>query len=1133
MNFKRIISLFLCLIMLATCLIPLTACGGGKECKHIDADGNGKCDKCDKAVTIKCDVHVDADKNNKCDNCGQTVNTAPDGKTNYIVSVKTLGGMALEGVTLVIYGPDGGMVNFGQTDDKGLASFELDTKSGYTIRLDGVPDGYSVRSGDTPENRYPMDANGAQITLTSAPISEGGFKSKYTLGDVMYDFTLKDSTGKSYKLSDILKDKQTVMLNYWYTTCSWCVEEFPAVNSAYKNYSDKIEILAINDYPSDSAADVRNFPTTGYFEGEDKNLVFPFFKIGNDASDITLTKFDIPAEQRGYPTTVIIDRYGVVTMMHSGAIVDEGKWEKIFSHFTAEKYEQKLVDDPSILTPKEKPDIDWGGSDGIAANLNGSSDLVIEYKPDTNEYSWPFIPATVEGVNVVKPSNTAHGSFSILYADIQLKPGQAIMFDYFSSCEYSSDRLVVIVDKNDICSLTGENVGNITDNEDWEQCCAFVDPRPITETNKDDIVTYEVAFTYVKDDSGKAGDDTVYIKNLRIIDVDDIKTEACIIRDAVSDPTDDKSGFNTYVNYVLGADNYYHVGTADGPLLLANLLGFTNFDSVKTVSQRVMNEGELIINNVDRYNDWMVYANASSNATINGFTPVTPDLKEILDAYCNMYKNEVGKDSHEDLWLQLCVYYDVYGYDKDGNPTKHVEDPIKGLTTFSAFETDFKENPEIGDIATFTVTYDRPIMPRGLLYRFVPKTSGVYRINSHSQKEVHGWIFAGNSYDWMASGTQERIVLTDFEQEERYCPDLLVDTGNGNFVQDTNNVSLVAYMEADKEYFIDIAYSDLYEFSSFTFDIKYEGEAFSSFTMASPGPITYIENASGGMGQLIAIGIDYGFKVDPEDGISYAYQVLARDEKGVPTVWGEKIYADFSFPTIPITNTSIANLVNSGNKDLFNFTYSEYDEVAIKLVADIRNVGKEAIIAKWTADGEANAADLWATKNLDTILELVQKGEDVSTYPAEDVATAKEALEIGRYELKKSWGIEALGDVAEDWDNYDMDNVLKNGIYSADQETRAIQEEVMATIQLLWKDTYEIEDVEKGIYHGGGTNAYDDFKKYVDLMDDGSERVERQGCVAVTEELAELLGLLYSKYNFENVKHAWLKFCFYYKYLGA
>ncbi len=1124
MKLKRFISLILCVVMVAACLMPLTACN--KKCKeHIDSNADGKCDKCDAAVTVQCTQHIDANSDGKCDNCNQTVEVTPPpaGKTNYTVSVKTAGGMPLSGITVYVYNKDGFIVDFGSTNDSGISTITLDTASGYSVRLDGVPEGYTVLDGLTAETRYAMGPTGVQIPLISKPITEGKLQDEYLLGDVMYDFTITDIDGVAYKLSDLLKEKRMVMLNFWYVDCSWCNKEFPGLNDSYEKYSEKIEILAINDYATDTAVEVKQFPTTGTYE--DDNLTFPFFKI-SDTKSLTIGKFGGFGEgNTGYPTTVIIDKYGVICMIEQGAIVGESKWNKIFDHFTSDNYVQKLVEKAEDLTPAEKPDVEWGGSDGIKDSFV-SGDFDVTFRPEEgDEYSWPFVPTEKDGVQLVAPSNKSDNSYAILYADIALKPGQAVMFDYFASCQYSSDNLYIIVDGDDICALTGINDGDIATLADWEQCCAYVDPRPVTESNKDETVVYSVAFVYIKDTDTSEGDDAVYLKNLRVISVNEITTETYIIREAASKPTSDNGGYETYVSYVLGDDGYYHVTDKNGPLLLVNFLGYTNFDSYQTVSQRVMDAGQLMVNGVDKYNNWMVYANASANSAMYGFSPVTEELKEILVAYCNFYMNEAAKDPNENLWLQLCSFYDAYGQDKDGNPTPQVPDPIKGLTTISPFVIDPIENPDENTKEIYEVTYDRVVMPRGYLYKFTPSVSGVYRFTSRADQEMNGWIFTGSSLEWISTVDGEREVVADFEEEERFCPALNIDNGNGTFTRDMNNVSLIAYMVAGEDYYIDIAYYDLYAVGTFEFEVTYEGATKDVFAMASPGPITYIETATGDIGGLIALGIDYAFKED--NGVMYAYQVLERDASGEPTKWGEKLYADLYYPTIPFPSQSIEELAAIG---AFDFSISEIDRDAMVLLEDARINGKNAIITKWINEGNANARDEWTNRNLDNILLALQKGEDTSMFAQIDVAVAEEALEIGMLALKKELGLTIVGDESE-WVTYKMDDAL-NGNLSNDTQIREQQVAIIAGIDDYFNNIYKFNDVAKGIFHGEGKDETDTIQRYIDAMEEDASFPERMGCVALTQELSEILSQLYSKFNFDDVEHDFLKFCFYYKQLG-
>jgi hypothetical protein len=104
----------------------------------------------------------------------------------------------------------------------------------------------------------------------------------------------------------------------------------------------------------------------------------------------------------------------------------------------------------------------------------------------------------------------------------------------------------------------------------------------------------------------------------------------------------------------------------------------------------------------------------------------------------------------------LCAYYDSYGKNADGTPVAEFEDPIKGLSTHSAYKV-VEGKPNKVEYTGVN------IMPRGYLYEFIPTKTGVYRITSNSSsQEVDGWIFIGNDKTWIEFG--DRILYTSGDE---------------------------------------------------------------------------------------------------------------------------------------------------------------------------------------------------------------------------------------------------------------------------------------------------------------------------------------------------------------------------------
>lgn len=736
----------------------------------------------------------------------------------YTVSVKSAGGMKLEGVDIYIYADSTltDLKQYGETNAEGVATFTMDKSSDYAIVVSGAPKGYEV------EESYAFNGNSASITLKSSLVKDDSLSgATLALGDIMYDFTVMTAAGENVTLSEVLAEKKMVLLNFFFTTCGPCANEFPYMQEAYDMYQDDVAVIALDPLEQDEA--VAGYQTS-------MGLTFPMAACPAAWS----TTFSIS----GYPTSVIVDRYGMICLIEVGGITSLRPFTSIFETFTSDDYEQKLYNSVSELITNVKPTFEMDTSENVAAALN-STEYPITYRPeegDSAEYCWPFIATEKNGETCLKASNQEiDDSFAILYADVELKAGQAVGFDYLASSEYASDALVVIVDNEDIYQISG-----VSEVEEWKHCYPWV----ATEDG-----TYEVALCYLKDESGNVGDDTVYIKNMRIVDQSEIDTESFIPRLAATS----KDGFTyEYVDVVLNEkDNYYHVGHEDGPLLLANLMNYSQFNEEKSIWDLAY-DGTITVDGHSYYEDLVQYFNYASNSSYNGYCTVNAELAELLKIVADV----AGFDGTENEWLKICSYYQVYGSD-----TAQMEDPIKGLAPFCAYEAKQGKN-----VATNYFYYDRAIMPRGLMAEFVPTVSGVYRITSRndSQQGVEGWIFNEN---------KEELYV--YEQSER-------------MFEDSDNVSMLYYMEAGKPYYIDIAFWDIFEVGYIYYDIEYVGATMKLFRSCAPGYFTYDTNATGdAMYHLISGGIDVVLGTDGK-----YYEDLGLDANG-NQLYGSLIYCDF------------------------------------------------------------------------------------------------------------------------------------------------------------------------------------------------------------------------------------------------
>src|SRR5947199_9486152 len=59
------------------------------------------------------------------------------------------------------------------------------------------------------------------------------------IGEPMPDFELADTTGKTVKLSEVLRGKKIVMINFWATWCGPCRVEMTSIGKIYNDERER------------------------------------------------------------------------------------------------------------------------------------------------------------------------------------------------------------------------------------------------------------------------------------------------------------------------------------------------------------------------------------------------------------------------------------------------------------------------------------------------------------------------------------------------------------------------------------------------------------------------------------------------------------------------------------------------------------------------------------------------------------------------------------------------------------------------------------------------------------------------------------------------------------------------------
>ena len=757
------------------------------------------------------------------------------------------------------------------TNSSGFAYFMEDEvpPAEYIVLLEDIQPGYQLRDPDI--TIYTQPWGGETIIAIVEPTGEllgdeipSG--KRYKLGDVMHDFTVTTTEGKTLTLSTLLETKEVVLLNFWATWCGPCEAEFPALDNSIRYegvndepYPEKVAVIAISIEPKDTASVITQYKT-------DKGLALDMVTLDNDSG--LVNAFYAGA----VPLSVIIDRYGVITFMHEGSMTEAKDFQQRYDYFMGENYEPYIIkgdgskpggDVPDIIERIPVPDSYLNkmptltgvanvlGKDGFTYRWHKKG-VVTSDDEGYDKYSWPWYISS-NGEYLENANQNINYSYATLYVDFVAEANTALAFDYKLGSEEMYDEFIVLIDGVPIHQLSGNYMNK------WNTCYAYV-------FREFEAGEHELTLIYNKNSSSNVYGDTVQIKNLRFETLDDMISapgvDANVFRYAASvkAPEGSATQFERYITPVYNEeDGYYHVESKDGPLLFANLW-FTSLwceeTSLWMLAYNNFIYDDLGINYVAEveYYAW----EANNNMYNYGYTPVTQDLKDLLDLivfYVWQY-NAWGGEYHENEWLELCVYYDHYG---DSAP---MQDPMRGISYQGAIQMFEGDN---------RVDVPFPLTPRGFKYKFIPETSGIYDIRSTGESDTLCWLVDSDRQTFL--GTYDNPFFV---------------TGAYDY-----NFNFRYYMEEGKTYYLLLTYYSPEEFGSFNVNIaKATEENYSYFEHASLGQYSFNE-VSGET--FLADGIAYTFS--EADGF---YHVVNSDGST-----GKILYLDVNRPTVQFPSESI------------------------------------------------------------------------------------------------------------------------------------------------------------------------------------------------------------------------------------
>ncbi|MCD8371950.1 MAG: hypothetical protein LUD27_01460 [Clostridia bacterium] len=837
-----------------------------------------------------------------CSICGAQYSST---SYTYIVYIKNIGNAGVSDVSVTLTDSTGATVATNTSATNGTVRFRGLDAGNYTATIDEdtIPVGYSYDEEDLTIN-FTSDYRASTVYLTphviTADEAEEPSGITYSLGSIVYDHTFTvyyaDGTGPvTITLSEYLEKYDMVVLQFFYTTCSPCRQEFPYINEVYNStasslgtyYYSSVGLIELDYAGQDSLSAMQAFISGEYGYA---NMAYTL-----DSSYYANHKVS------AYPTTVVIDRYGVVCSWDDGSNPTRSYWINLFEKYIGDDYTPDYVTTTSgsdEVSETVKPTESMPESGEIASQIvtennyttvsgssqsdTGTFEFSAYYDDDglLDEYSWPWLINDAEDTTTaikgyadyIYTSNANRlGTYSILVIDVKLTKGQVFMFDYYLSTELDGDYLYIQVDTVLQAQLSGVS-------DDWNTFYYVAQNDGY----------YQITLLYQKNTSVDEEGDTVYVRNMRLgvleakaesgDTANDILSSTAVLASpdllysaatayTLSDTKGETQsdyyagvGYANYVTVYLASDGFYRVqlgSAADestDPYLLADLY----YETPWMEDMSVWDIAYTYLYTWDYDEDpedpdgthGILYNNSEWNQAIEdytwiqtsspfGYTPVNEYLATILKAVVKSY-GTTSQEDNENQWLEVCRYFVHYGAQSEDHDCKSLENLAKtyGVRMPEYIGEASSANTE-GNELVFNADVIETISPRGFYYSFTVADSGVYLI--YTDEELHD-VSGYNVSDGETYGNNPYIWVTDIDayliaENDNY--DLTVYNANGDPYTDSSetayyndNSYVYAYLEAGSTYMIGCTLSYIYDIGDYDVYIRYLGETYTYLTAA-------------------------------------------------------------------------------------------------------------------------------------------------------------------------------------------------------------------------------------------------------------------------------------------------------------
>ena len=317
------------------------------------------------------------------------------------------------------------------------------------------------------------------LCLTALPVAA---ETSYGLGEPMADFSASTIDGGVFTLSEVLEEKDLVLINLWATWCGPCRMEFPFMEQAWQRYRDRVAIIALSVEPDDTVEVLKDFAAQN-------GLTFSIAREEN-------LGFGRRYAAQGIPTTLLVDRFGNLVYREVGAKTSAEDFTSLFDYYLREGYaSSEVLEGLPPALPSVQPTNE--AELAAAANADGSA---LAFRNPESPYVWPMLVEEENGGRscLVSSNWGQERSVCAAFASVDAAEGDALAFEFFTSTEASCDLLTVAVD--------GEIAKRFGGEHGWTEWAIPLAQGP-----------HEIEFSYRKDVLLGAGDDLVRIDNVRLV----------------------------------------------------------------------------------------------------------------------------------------------------------------------------------------------------------------------------------------------------------------------------------------------------------------------------------------------------------------------------------------------------------------------------------------------------------------------------------------------------------------------------------------------------------------------------------------------------------------------------------------